>query len=251
MSQFRSQKQNTPYCGFCRDAGKPENVYTSHYPKDRPGKYGKVICPTILSTTCGYCRKNGHTTRYCSSLKQRNTNETQRVRFNNDYKKRKITTNKEGWSTISKSRIPKKQEFVEKQSYKKKSPTNKVNHFAVLNDDEQDTINTDTPKYYNVDVPKVVKTAPVLKGAWGKGITSAIREEKKFEKKPVVEEENEFSNMTALGTDLNEIVEQVKAFREESVTPTGNWGDIVSSESEYESEYDSDSYSDYDYEYEY
>jgi hypothetical protein len=225
MSQFTNQPQNTQNSELSHNDGKPRNTYNRYYSNNR-------------------FSKNGYSTRYSSNFKQRNNNQRRR-RYNNDYK-RKITTGKDGWSHVSKSRSPKKQEFVAKQQYKK-SPINKLNRFSALNDNEEETVKTVTSKHYNVDIPKVVKTSPVLKGAWSKGITSAIKEEKKFEKKPIVEEQNQFSNMTALGTDLNKIVEQVKSFREESVTPTNNWGDIVDSDSDYESEYDSDSYSDYEY----
>jgi NADH:ubiquinone oxidoreductase subunit len=221
MSQFTNQPQNTQYSELSHKDGKPQHTYNRYYSNNRVGK-------------------NGYSNRYSSNFKQRN-NYQRRRRYNND-SKRKITTGSDGWSHVSKSRSPKKQEFVAKQQYKK-SPINKLNRFSALNDNEEDTVKTVTSKHYNVDVPKVVKTSPVLKGAWSKGITSAIKEEKKFEKKTLVEEENQFSNMTALGSDLNKIVEQVRSFREETAPPTSNWGDIVDSESEY----DSDSYSDYEY----
>lgn len=71
MSYAKRTSKNTPFCTFCRDAKKPRNVYTSHFPKDRPGKHGKVVCPTLLSTKCNYCKKSGHTIKYCNSLKNR------------------------------------------------------------------------------------------------------------------------------------------------------------------------------------
>ena len=54
-------------CKVCQDAGKPENVYSSHYVKDLNGN---VTCPTLLSQECRYCQKKGHTTSHCSTLKK-------------------------------------------------------------------------------------------------------------------------------------------------------------------------------------
>lgn len=53
-------------CKVCKDAGKEEQVYTSHFVKD---KQGIVICPTLLSLECRYCYKKGHTVSHCPVLK--------------------------------------------------------------------------------------------------------------------------------------------------------------------------------------
>ena len=61
----------TPFCKVCRDAGKPESEYTSHFVKDQPGPNGKVVCPTLLNQACRICHKNGHTSSYCSEYNAR------------------------------------------------------------------------------------------------------------------------------------------------------------------------------------
>jgi len=61
----------TPYCKVCRDAGKPESEYTSHFVKDQPGPDGKVVCPTLLNQACRICHKTGHTSSYCSQYNAR------------------------------------------------------------------------------------------------------------------------------------------------------------------------------------
>jgi len=48
------------------DAGKSEEIYTSH--KTKNGR-GKVICPTLLNNTCHCCKKKGHTVKYCPESK--------------------------------------------------------------------------------------------------------------------------------------------------------------------------------------
>ena len=52
------------FCKVCKDAKKSESVYTSH--SVRVG--GKVVCPTLLSQECKYCREKGHTPKHCPKL---------------------------------------------------------------------------------------------------------------------------------------------------------------------------------------
>jgi len=58
----------TPFCKVCKDAGKSEREYTSHYVKDRNGN---TTCPTLLSQECRYCFKTGHTVKFCPVIKER------------------------------------------------------------------------------------------------------------------------------------------------------------------------------------
>jgi len=53
-----------PNCKVCRDAGKSEQQYSSHWVRD---KTGRVTCPTLLSQDCRKCGKTGHTIKYCKS----------------------------------------------------------------------------------------------------------------------------------------------------------------------------------------
>ena len=70
MSSFKKQSQSVvkPYCKVCHDAGKTEKEYTSHFVKSAPGPEGKVVCPTLLSQSCGYCGSCGHTPKFCTTL---------------------------------------------------------------------------------------------------------------------------------------------------------------------------------------
>jgi hypothetical protein len=65
-------------CVVCRDAGKSEKEYTSHFVKDQPGSNGKVVCPTLLNQACRICGKTGHTSRYCSQYRNRQVREEPR-----------------------------------------------------------------------------------------------------------------------------------------------------------------------------
>ena len=60
------------FCKVCKDAGKTETEYTSHYVKT---KTGKVICPTLLNQSCKYCRQSGHTVKFCPTLKLNEKNK--------------------------------------------------------------------------------------------------------------------------------------------------------------------------------
>jgi len=67
------------FCKVCKDAKKSESVYTSH--SVRVG--GKVVCPTLLSQECKYCKEKGHTPKYCpkSKGKYNSTISSVKVRF--------------------------------------------------------------------------------------------------------------------------------------------------------------------------
>jgi hypothetical protein len=54
------------FCKVCKDSGKTEPEYTSHFVKD---KSGEVRCPTLLNQECKYCKQTGHTVKFCKTLK--------------------------------------------------------------------------------------------------------------------------------------------------------------------------------------
>lgn len=64
-----SKKVQTKFCKVCKDAGKSEDIYTSHFVRETPDKSSKVVCPTLLSQNCGHCGNAGHTSGYCKQLK--------------------------------------------------------------------------------------------------------------------------------------------------------------------------------------
>lgn len=65
----QSKTKSVPFCKFCFDSGKPEEIVHSHWIKDK--KDGKPCCPTLAATKCGYCKAMGHTPKFCPRLASR------------------------------------------------------------------------------------------------------------------------------------------------------------------------------------
>ena len=142
-----------PFCKFCKDSGKSQREFTSHYPKDKPGKSGKVVCPTILSNDCRYCHKKGHAKSHCPLLKEKNNRK--RLSGPNRFRRRpqKGNNHLKGWAmTDGKQQNPRPMAMVKRSS--------SSNPFAALR--EQD----DTPRKV-VALPKVMKPKVVV-GSWAK-----------------------------------------------------------------------------------
>lgn len=60
-----------PYCKVCDDAGKSLKEVHSHWVKETSDPGSKVVCPTLLKQKCNYCKKAGHTIKYCDRLKEK------------------------------------------------------------------------------------------------------------------------------------------------------------------------------------
>jgi len=95
MSKSSSSSSSKPsvskkYCKVCHDSGKSEAVYTSHFIRESIDPNSKVLCPTLLALECRFCFCKGHTVKYCSALKRRNS---ERLRSNNEINNNEKTTN--------------------------------------------------------------------------------------------------------------------------------------------------------------
>ena len=116
-----SNKQIKPFCKVCFDAGKTEQEYTSHFVKNKPGPDGIVVCPQLLSISCNFCQKKGHTISYCTAL----------------VKKRKFEA-----AEIEPSTIKNKTNIHNTEKMKKKMN----NIFELLNDDnEEENVSSPLP----------------------------------------------------------------------------------------------------------
>lgn len=63
---------NQKYCKVCQDAGKPEDIYRSHFTRETRDPNSRITCPTLLALECRYCYKVGHTVKYCSVINEKN-----------------------------------------------------------------------------------------------------------------------------------------------------------------------------------
>ena len=64
MSAYKNN--NKKFCKVCQDAGKPESLFTSHFPRETNDRNSRVVCPTLLAQECRNCGKRGHTVKYCT-----------------------------------------------------------------------------------------------------------------------------------------------------------------------------------------
>lgn len=58
-------------CNVCKNAGKSERDYTSHFTKMLVSDIITVVCPTILNTVCTYCKEKGHFKAACTILQEK------------------------------------------------------------------------------------------------------------------------------------------------------------------------------------
>lgn len=71
------------YCKVCKDAGKSEKEYSSHYPRESRDINSKIVCPILKALECRYCSKSGHTIKYCPKKNEKNEkNEKKNVGSN-------------------------------------------------------------------------------------------------------------------------------------------------------------------------
>ena len=125
-----------PFCKVCKDAGKSEAEYTSHYVRENPDPSSKVVCPTLLALQCTYCDGSGHTVSYCKVLEKRKNDE---AKF---------------------QRMEKMAEEKEKAKAKQVAPTKKItNAFASLyNDSDSDSEQVKVKNTKKPTTKKVIET---------------------------------------------------------------------------------------------
>ena len=69
-SSNKFTKKTGKFCKVCFDSGKDESIYTSHFVKSAPS-LGVIVCPTLKATECRYCKKSGHTVKFCKALQEK------------------------------------------------------------------------------------------------------------------------------------------------------------------------------------
>jgi hypothetical protein len=104
-------------CPVCKDAGKPEKEYTSHFVRDKPGPDGKTICPLLLSLNCRKCGKKGHTFKYCKV----NVKETRQEQARPEQEKTRPNTIQKGkFVSLAESSDEEEEEGEEKERQEEK-----------------------------------------------------------------------------------------------------------------------------------
>ena len=86
----------------------------------KESKNGVIVCPTLLATVCRYCKQNGHTVKYCSSVKNKPPSSEARV---------VVTTHKD--------------ELVVKKV--NLQVNTRINRYGALSDDSDDEVTTLLP----------------------------------------------------------------------------------------------------------
>ena len=135
--------QRKPFCKVCQDAGKPENIYTSHYTRESADPKSKVICPTLLALECRYCFKNGHTVKYCSVL---------------------ASNKKMQEKAAQKQQEQKQQEQKQKEQAKAATKKKASNAFAAFDSDSEDETPT-TQEIKEEDFPALPATKKIAQQA--------------------------------------------------------------------------------------
>jgi len=67
----RSTTGGGKFCKICKDTGKTEEEYTSHYVRESRDPNSPTVCPTLIATVCRYCKEGGHTVSRCDKLKNK------------------------------------------------------------------------------------------------------------------------------------------------------------------------------------
>ena len=138
-----------PCCKVCKDAGKSESEYGSHWPKD---SNGKTVCPTLLAQDCRYCGEAGHTVKYCQKLTKDNASKAKSDAFWD--RQRRVIAAREAPKPVA--------EFKPAQG-----------RFAMLMDDDSDE-SPRSPKRAEKKAPAPQKEEfPALSGTWAKSAATA------------------------------------------------------------------------------
>ena len=82
--------QTERYCAFCQMIGIP--APHDHYVRASRAPNARVTCPHLLSTECSFCKKKGHTAKYCG---ERQDNEKYYKKL--ELEEKKSSFNSGGW----------------------------------------------------------------------------------------------------------------------------------------------------------
>ncbi len=173
-------KRYKKFCKFCCDAGKSEDVFTSHYLRESTNTDANVVCPTLLAMECRYCHKAGHTVRYCPKLATPATPATDGDGWASPHAHKVHKRGKHIHPTttpriVFDTEIVKKSDTKPTPAPKTKTPLRSMseNRFAVLAEEDELTPMTSDFPTLGRNVPSFSKcTRSIAKlGVWSKPLT--------------------------------------------------------------------------------
>ena len=187
MSQFNNKEEQQTVSSFRGDFRKPRGEYNRDSRNYSTQRYNNRNPRRFNDNRGGNGQRNFQRRPDYHNNERRGNNR----RFNNSNwrgsnnkrpsnNRKRVVKDKDGWSTVQGSSNSRFNHV--KTNYALMKPKKDDNKFNLL---EQTIIKKEVK-----DIPKVVKKKPVLQGAWGKGISNAVKEDVKFEKK-VVEEKKD------------------------------------------------------------
>ena len=102
VEKTNNKKGGGKFCKICKDTGKSLAEYTSHYVRETPDPNSRVVCPTLISAVCRYCKEGGHTAKHCPKIRAKHYQQDDQSHIiSKDYcmstndKKKNKTNNKE------------------------------------------------------------------------------------------------------------------------------------------------------------
>jgi hypothetical protein len=161
-----AKKSSKPFCKVCFDTGKSENEYRSHYVKNIPGPNGVVVCPTILSVECRYCKSIGHTVSKCPSLKSKSSYH---------HHDKKFKSNRTNHYHNEDNHL--------EQSVIHNTPTSTVDIEGEIEEDKSMDICVDNNKYEVSYANMVLKQPPIVTTVKN----TIVKEKKKFKKLSIID----------------------------------------------------------------
>ena len=100
------------FCKVCKDAGKSEQEFTSHFVRSEPGPKGKIVCPTLLVLECKHCFKKGHTISYCKEVSKVAAKEKYNEQQNQNKKFNKNSMEKREKKNVFEYLLEEKEELI-------------------------------------------------------------------------------------------------------------------------------------------
>jgi len=139
--QQKELDQSKPFCKVCKDSGKSEEEYTNHFVRESASIDSAVVCPTLLAQACRYCRKEGHTVKYCSALSSKFSSDssTSTKKF---YNKKLIDSTRQSMAVSRHTKTKAKNDSFSKNNNSDVNLTTKEimssNPFGALHDEDND-----------------------------------------------------------------------------------------------------------------